>query len=288
MCWCFYCFSNEMQVSRWLTLQVVAFDVVFEPLSALCVVLISYRQDMCVYCTVLHHHPPRQITPFFTLSFLFVFSLCTNKNETMRPGGLGGAKWSEGVALHRVGQVVPTLEPTAEMKTKITTPCRSEPPASISPQRGSAFHQSERQHCSFRHSAVKAPSILIAIAKKKASRKPWLLPIQNYNPGVERHRKLCLQKETFIKHWTKWVGFVGTLRVEELERLIPQCPVPSTLTKVLVGQTFFFFFFCTSHFYVQTHWQTFLLYFKSYYLMYVRLCFFQKITCGFLCLAQFC
>lgn len=55
---CFYCFSNEVQVSRWLTLHV--FDVVWELLSStafVCVVLISSRQT-CVYtaprCTAPH------------------------------------------------------------------------------------------------------------------------------------------------------------------------------------------------------------------------------------------
>lgn len=74
----------------------------------------------------------------------------------------------EGVALHRVGQVAPKLEATAELKTTVTTSCFSKPPASISPQRGLGFQQSVNaaQLCQ-PLSAVKAPSILMTIVKKK-------------------------------------------------------------------------------------------------------------------------
>lgn len=56
----------------------------------LCVCCANLKQtDVCVHCATLHRPPPGWIAPFFTLSFLFVFSLCANKNETMRPGGVG-------------------------------------------------------------------------------------------------------------------------------------------------------------------------------------------------------
>lgn len=108
----------------------------------LCVCCANLKQtDVCVHCAALHRPPPGWITPFFTLSFLFVFSLCANKNQTMRPGGVGivVVVVGGGFVFHRVCQVAPRPEATAELKTKITTSSCSEPPASVSPQRGFRF-----------------------------------------------------------------------------------------------------------------------------------------------------
>lgn len=121
--------------------------------------------------------------------------LCTNKNETMRPGGVGivVVVVAGGFVFHSVCQVAPRPEATAELKTKITTSSCSEPPASVSPQRGFRFPPIyERRHSWFWLSRLSKLFPSWQPLGKFTTQGIRLLPKPTYNTGVDKHWKLHL------------------------------------------------------------------------------------------------
>lgn len=217
---------------------------------------------MCVHCTVLHHpHPDKLVHSSRCPS-----CLCSHCAPIkMKQWGLVG----RGVRGEGVGEVggccsQPCLSSGPEDRVKCWTENHNHD-ITTSQSRLPLFPLSEvkvssslwTQHSSVSHSRLSKLLPSWWLLWKKSIYKA---PVVQSRSGEELQKttfSLCLQKGAFIKRWKKWVGFVGTLWMEELQGLIPQCPVYSTLPKVLVGQTFFFFALLIFH--VQPQWQIFLL-----------------------------